>query len=641
MKQYISTTACILLFIGCISNSYSAPPPWGYEDETPYLNYNRSLSIIGNSKDKNKKFTQPGSPLLENDQIYVPDCGGQRIQIYTTKGIYLNSISHPEWVCPKALHRDQQGRLWVLDQATHRIYWLSNNTVIGEIGGFGNQIGRFNNPMSFILSKTQLYVADTYNHRIQIFKLDKDGLPVETSIQVIRSAFNKSFNQPQAIALSNDNQLYITDTYNHRIVILDANLNPYKKWGRLGSFKFEFHQPSDISIVDDLIMIADNLNHRIQFINQEGRFAAQWGYHPRHDHEGKDHIHFPTFIGANRDTVGICDPEEHLCYTLSRQKALNEERPVDSWDKLISYHPLRRTLLTDKHLAISEPDQHRILLYNSNELTGTNQSLKPIITYGNYGDGSSPNQFNTPTSIAYSSNNKIWYVADTGNQRIIKLQQNEKNLEYIGEYGNENIIPTTLLVDNSGSLLVVDQHLQAIVVLNADLNKELTRYSLHQQNSNQTSHITDLAISATGSKLYFTDHFNNRIQLLNIVRDKENNIQSIKLAKTQTTIENPWEIINDGSNRFVVSQLHTNTIILYSSELGVMSSYPAPVNPAEDRINTPRALSAWNNLLVTMNANDHVLNVLFSEGFYLKSYGTGDFSRFDIFLNRWVKNKDL
>ena len=54
-----------------------------------------------------------------------------------------------------------------------------------------------------------IYVADTYNHRIQVF--NKDGNYIRTLGIGIRTSGNEGFNFPVGLALDNVDYLYVAD----------------------------------------------------------------------------------------------------------------------------------------------------------------------------------------------------------------------------------------------------------------------------------------------------------------------------------------------------------------------------------------------------------------------------------------------
>jgi len=101
---------------------------------------------------------------------------------------------------------------WVID-ANHWILVAG-----GSDGSPGNTGAYLNSPRRFTLDPMgNLYVADTFNHRIQLFLSGQiNGITIVGSTGV--NGNNATlFDRPYSVALDTQLNLYVTDTYNHRI----------------------------------------------------------------------------------------------------------------------------------------------------------------------------------------------------------------------------------------------------------------------------------------------------------------------------------------------------------------------------------------------------------------------------------------
>ena len=65
-------------------------------------------------------------------------------------------------------------QLYVCDRNSNRIQVFKNNEFVFLFGGSGHRPGDLNCPKSVTLNsaETELFVADTENHKIQVFTLD-------------------------------------------------------------------------------------------------------------------------------------------------------------------------------------------------------------------------------------------------------------------------------------------------------------------------------------------------------------------------------------------------------------------------------------------------------------------------------------
>ncbi|MHA2403074.1 MAG: 6-bladed beta-propeller, partial [Candidatus Kariarchaeaceae archaeon] len=100
---------------------------------------------------------------------------------------------------------------------------------IATIGSDGTGDGEFDRPFGITIGETHIFVADTYNHRIQIF--DRSGNFV-TKFGSYGSG-DGQFNHTYGIAV-NDNHIFVTDGMNNRVQIFDFAGNFISKFGSYG-----------------------------------------------------------------------------------------------------------------------------------------------------------------------------------------------------------------------------------------------------------------------------------------------------------------------------------------------------------------------------------------------------------------------
>ena len=109
----------------------------------------------------------------------------------------------------------------------------SNLCYVTSFGSGGNSNGQFNNPSGLEIDETNdlLYVSDTGNHRIQVFKLiDSTTCPSGTTESVDGVCFVETFGSegntdgkfksPMGLALDKRDRLYVADSGNNRVQIL-------------------------------------------------------------------------------------------------------------------------------------------------------------------------------------------------------------------------------------------------------------------------------------------------------------------------------------------------------------------------------------------------------------------------------------
>ncbi|MBQ3484464.1 MAG: SMP-30/gluconolactonase/LRE family protein [Clostridia bacterium] len=101
--------------------------------------------------------------------------------------------------------------------------YVPKGTVLGtDLNWNGENLGAFVEPQDmFVAPDGGVYVADTNNHRIVV--LENDLRTVRNVITGFDNAgLQDQFNKPTGIAVTEDGTLYIADSMNRRIVVLDA-----------------------------------------------------------------------------------------------------------------------------------------------------------------------------------------------------------------------------------------------------------------------------------------------------------------------------------------------------------------------------------------------------------------------------------
>lgn len=146
----------------------------------------------------------------------------------------------------------------------------------------GENIGNFSSPQDLCKSPSgDIYIADTGNNRIVI--LDNSMKKVKQIITTFNNNGKEdSFNAPYGVAVSEKNQLYIADSQNHRIVVLNKD----------GSFKKIVENPTSEVLADDFVFtplkvsvdyadrvycIAQKMFEGIMVFENNGQFTGFFG----------------------------------------------------------------------------------------------------------------------------------------------------------------------------------------------------------------------------------------------------------------------------------------------------------------------------------------------------------------------------
>jgi DNA-binding beta-propeller fold protein YncE len=396
------------------------------------------INTWGSEGTSDGQFNFPYSIAINkaNGEIYVADGGNHRIQVFSSNGTFLRkwgSFGHPgplddgfgKFYNPYGVAVDGSGNVFVADTYNHRIQkFTSNGEFIMTWGSFGNNNGQFKNVYGVTVDGSgKLYASDRTNSRIQIFSLDGTFLSKWEN----HGAADGQFNYPFDITLNKKNgKFYVADCSNHRIQVFDSEGKFVKAWGSYGTAHGQFRFPRGITADENgRVFVADRSNNRIQVFDSEGNFLRVWG------NPGTGDGQFNTPEGIAVDGSGNIYVADSLNYRI--QVFDPEGNFIRTWGSLGSaYGQFRnpRDVAIDDisgYIYVSDAFNYRIQVFDSN---GTF-----INAWGS--QGNADGEFNFPSRIALDKCGNV-YVSDYLNGRIQVFSSNGTFLSKWGSSGSTN-----------------------------------------------------------------------------------------------------------------------------------------------------------------------------------------------------------
>ena len=80
---------------------------------------------------------------------------------------------------------------------------------------------------------------------------------------------------PEGIAIAGD-LIYVADSNNHRIQVFDLEGKHIRSWGSQGSETGEFENPVGVFVHEGRVYVTDRDNFRVQVFDIEGKFVHEW-----------------------------------------------------------------------------------------------------------------------------------------------------------------------------------------------------------------------------------------------------------------------------------------------------------------------------------------------------------------------------
>lgn len=156
-----------------------------------------------------------------------------------------------------------------------------------EIGGEdftynGEPIGRFVTPQDLCKADDgEIYVADTGNNRIVVLNNSMSEV-VNIITTFDNNGSEDSFNQPYGVCVSENGQIYVADSQNHRVVVLEKDGTLVKIVANPQSESLEDNYvftPLKVTVdyADRIYVIAQNMFEGIMVFETDGNFASFFG----------------------------------------------------------------------------------------------------------------------------------------------------------------------------------------------------------------------------------------------------------------------------------------------------------------------------------------------------------------------------
>ena len=268
------------------------------------------------------------------------------------EGVHVKTINGIKR--PRHIAFSTTGEIVVCEWNTNNVKVFSSSYgLLRTFGNTGPEESRVNVPLGVAISADNtVFVASC--HCVKKFTLEGQFIASVGS----RGSGPLQFHTPWAIVYNGtNNRLYVCDTDNHRITILNHDLTFHGSFGNRGSATGQLNRPTGI-LLDNKgnVLVAEECNNRVQVFDASGHYLS---------------------------SITHTTPGERL------------QRPIS--------------------VAVGPDDWVYVVEYSLNRVSVFDENHKYIRSFGK--QGGKDGEFNSPLAIAVNDDGCV-YVSDTDNNRV-------------------------------------------------------------------------------------------------------------------------------------------------------------------------------------------------------------------------------
>ena len=171
---------------------------------------------------------------------------------------------------PQAGMTDAAGRVLVTDVSRNAVFVFDEAAGKLDVWERASRTKRFEAPIGIAAGRDgEILVTDAELARV--FRLAPDGSP--------RGDFGGGVLQrPTGIVRdAQRGRIYVADTHAHDIKVFDDDGKLLATWGRRGTAPGELNYPTHLWLAEDMLVVSDSMNARVQGFDREGKPVLRFG----------------------------------------------------------------------------------------------------------------------------------------------------------------------------------------------------------------------------------------------------------------------------------------------------------------------------------------------------------------------------
>lgn len=207
-------------------------------------------------------FTSPAVVFWNelNRHLIVSDVDTRQVLVFSEDGSLIGELTPPDgFGRPAGIAVDSSGSIYVVDVALNNVAKFTSSL---NFDAFIVDEGRLHGPTNIAVGPSgRVYVADSMNFRVVVL----DGIGGFVGEIGGLGDSPGYFARPRGIAIDSQENVYVSDAAFDNIQMFNSEGEFILHFGMIGSGVREFSQPAGLAIdSDDRLYVADSLNGRVK-----------------------------------------------------------------------------------------------------------------------------------------------------------------------------------------------------------------------------------------------------------------------------------------------------------------------------------------------------------------------------------------
>ncbi len=405
---------------------------------------------------------------------------------------------------------------------------------------------RMNKPQSLFVHGNDLYIADTFNNRILQVHYDGKEYSLTRVISQINGAEPATFNNPYDIAVDDDENIYVADYMNYRVVMMDKDLNFIKQFVKPEDSTYDqsldfLPKKIAVDVAGRLYVLGANINKG--FIKYEADTT------------------FTGYIGANAVSFNMAQYIWRRYFMTQEQRAASQSFAPTEYENLYmdeeGFIYATNTIFSEYDLKTDKANPIRRLNSLGNDILIKNDRYPPIGDIYWLAEGTQyygPTRFTDITVLK----NDIYVALDRTRGRLFGYDGQGILLWAFGTRGNiEGAFTSAISLEHMGyDLFVLDQVENSITVFTPTeygqmiydanetyMNGEYDRSAEIWQDVMRMNSNYPLAFRGIGRAILRQDDYEGAMKYFEMAHDQQNYGRAFKLYRKEWVEKNILWII--------------------------------------------------------------------------------------------------